>query len=68
MRSSESPRATHPRRQAAYWQAAVTQMESSVRPAGGTGSPAAVINSRSSAAVSGCAMDDWTPMRTRPSA
>ena len=28
-------------------------MESSVRPAGGTGSPAAVISSRSSAAVSG---------------
>ena len=49
-------------------QRSVTQIDSSVRPSGGTGRPRSNISLRSSAAVSGCAMADCTPTRTRPSA
>ncbi len=49
-------------------QASVTQMDSSVRPMGGAGSPAAVSNFLMSSPVSGCAIADCTPTRTRPSA
>ena len=51
-----------------YRHNSVTQTDSRVRPSGGTGSPASSINFRSSAAVSGCAIDDCTPTLTRPSA
>jgi hypothetical protein len=51
-----------------YSHASVIQIDSSVRPIGGAGRPCAVINLRSSAPASACAMADCTPTRTRPSA
>ena len=48
--------------------ASVMQMDSSVRPIGGAGSPAAVSNLRRRSPVSGCAIADCTPTLTRPSA
>ena len=52
----------------AYSQASVMQIDSSVRPAGGTGRPFAAINVRRSWPASGCEIADWTPTRTSPSA
>ena len=49
-------------------QASVIQMDSSVRPTGGAGSPAAVISLRRRRPVSGCEIADCTPTRTSPSA
>jgi len=48
--------------------ASVIQIDSSVRPTGGAGRPAAIINFRIRSPVSGCGMADCTPTRTSPSA
>src|SRR6478752_1106016 len=50
------------------WQMSVMQIDSSVRPSGGTLRPRSIMSLRSNAEVSGCGIADCTPTRTRPSA